>query len=140
MFYLDTSLLVTALSNEDRTLDVQSWLRDQNQSQLVISAWAITEFASALAFKQRTKQITGDHAAKINAAWLIMRKDGLRVAAVDVADFYRAAVMIAESPVALRSGDALHIAIAERYDHKLVTRDQKMLEAAGALGVIAVSP
>ena len=41
MLYLDTSLLVAALTEEPRTDSVQTWLGDQEPEELVISDWVV---------------------------------------------------------------------------------------------------
>jgi predicted nucleic acid-binding protein len=51
MFYLDTSVLVSALTNEADTALSQDWLAKQETSELTISDWTVTEFASAFVEK-----------------------------------------------------------------------------------------
>jgi len=61
--YLDTSLLVAALTNETETRRMQAWLGEQEPSDLAISDWVITEFSAALSMKLRSGQIEVIHRA-----------------------------------------------------------------------------
>jgi uncharacterized protein len=54
MLYLDTPLLVAALTNEAETERMQHWLGRQPEDNLAISDWVTTEFSSALSIKLGT--------------------------------------------------------------------------------------
>ena len=64
MLYLDTSLLVAALTNEAATRQIQRWLGKQNPDDLAISDWVAAEFSAALSIKLRTAAIEASHRAQ----------------------------------------------------------------------------
>jgi uncharacterized protein len=43
MLYLDTSLLVAALTNAEQTENIQRWLGEQSADELAASDWVTTE-------------------------------------------------------------------------------------------------
>src|SRR5260370_34574557 len=63
MLYLDTSLLVAALTNETETEPMQQWLCQQRADDPAISDWVATEFSSALSIKLHTRRIESRHRA-----------------------------------------------------------------------------
>src|SRR5271165_34514 len=63
MLYIDTSVLVSALTNEADTARSQTWLAEQDASELTISDCTATEFASALSIKLRTGSLGAEHRA-----------------------------------------------------------------------------
>jgi hypothetical protein len=63
MLYLDTSLFVAALINEQETAHIQGWLSGRDPDELAVSDWIATEFSSALSIKVRTGQTELAHRA-----------------------------------------------------------------------------
>ena len=57
MRYVDTSLLVAALLNEESTAVAQRWLGAQPAGKLAVIDWAITELSAALSMKLRTGEL-----------------------------------------------------------------------------------
>lgn len=56
MVYVDTSLLVALFTNEATAERITTWFAEESRP-LVSGDWCVTEFASALALKQRRLQI-----------------------------------------------------------------------------------
>ena len=139
MLYIDTSVLVSALTNEADTAWSQTWLAEQDASELTISDWTATEFASALSIKLRTGSLGAEHRAAALSAFTRLSAESFRVLPVAREDFRAPARRYADqSQLNLRAGDALHLAICANHGATLSTLDRRLAEAASQVGVASV--
>ena len=135
MLYVDTSVIVSALTKEADTAVSQIWLTGQETSELTISDWTTTEFACALSIKLRTGGLGADHRAAALSAFTRLCVESLRTLPMEREDFRVAARLGDQSELNLRAGDALHLAICANHGASLCTLDRR-LESALCLGRI----
>jgi uncharacterized protein len=140
MSYLDTSVLVAALTTETATNTVQRWMREQSDGSLVISDWTLTETSSALSIKLRTGQIDQEYRADALSTLKRMVSDSLVVKPVTVIHFRQASVFAEQHDLGLRAGDALQLAIAYDLGETVVTLDRTMATAGSRLGIRTLVP
>lgn len=137
MIYLDPSVVVTLITPEQHTSAAEAWLQEQSSGTVTVSEWVLTEVASALAIKQRTRVLDDLGRARVQRICERLVSQ-LEVLPVRPAAFREAARMCARWESGLRGGDALHIAIAADHHMDLCTRDQVQAAAAQHIGLRTV--
>lgn len=137
MPYLDTSLLVAALTPERRTAEAQRWLAKQKPEDLVISDWTITEFSAALSMKVRSRQLDLQSRSDALAMFTRLARETFSVLAVAREDFREASRLTDLHESGLRAGDALHLGVVANHGERLLSLDRVQVEVAVAAGISA---
>lgn len=131
--YLDTSVLVSAFTNEPFSEMVLGWLGSR-PGELATSDWGVSEFSSALALKIRMGKLEAVQRDRILSTFRGQLDRSIAVMAVERRHFRQAARFCDREELALRGADALHVAVAMESGAILCTLDRKMSIAGAALG------
>jgi uncharacterized protein len=139
-YYLETSFVVAAITNEPMTLSVRAWLGQNQGADLLISEWVRTEVSSALSIKLRTGQLGEPHRAQALSEFNQFCRENFITVPV-TADHFRTAARFADQHgLGLRAGDALHLAIAREQGATISTLDRRIVEAGPVLAIPTVTP
>jgi uncharacterized protein len=136
--YLDASVLVALIMVDALTMRADAFLRSVKPV-LIVSDLTTAEFASAVARRVRTGDLTADEARRgFSALDSWVERTTLREE-MSSADVRVAASFLRRLDLGLRTADALNIAIAQRIRAGLATFDQKMAASARVLGIPVVA-
>lgn len=133
--YLDTSVLAKWYLNEVNSEQVADYIA--NLEVATISTLSKTEFRCLLARRKRSKELTVELENKIYATFLEDIAQGhLQVYTIENKHLESATYLISILPEhALRTLDALHLAIAQSYQiQQIATADTLLAKAAEQLG------
>ncbi len=135
--YLDASVLVALLMVDALTARADAFFR-ANTPVLIVSDFAAAEFASAVARRVRTGDITADEARSGFSAFDSWTARATLREETMTADIRAAEAFLRRLDLSLRTADALNIAIAQRIRASLVTFDERMAASARVLGIHVV--
>ncbi len=130
--YIDTSALAKWYVREGGSEAFEKFILTLEDGAALISSLTITEMRSLLARHRRMGHFDGNYES---AAWQTFLQDvasgALRVLTVGSAHFVRAAEIIdTMQSTALRTLDALHLALASNHAASVASADRTMLQAA----------
>jgi predicted nucleic acid-binding protein len=136
--YLDTSVLVAAVTREDGTARVLALLQSLQGKGFAVSDWSFAEMAAALAGKLRLRTIDSAAHDQAKLAFVAMASEQLRTLPVERADFSAAARLVERQDFVISAPDALHLAVAARHGAAFATLDQQQAGAARVMGLRVV--
>lgn len=137
--YLDTSVLVSILTGEIDPDAGEAVLTGRSRA-LVISPWVVTEMSAALSAKLRNREIDDHLRQRALSTFAVFVDQSFEIWPVRSRHFKHAARLAEDQALALKGGDALHMALVVERKAALCTLDKTMRAAALALGLAVVDP
>ncbi len=133
--YLDTSLLVPLFVIDSSAERARAFMETEAPTPIV-SDFAAAEFASAISQLVRTNALYSAQAASIFSMFDTWRAGRATECWVEQSDVATASAILRRLDSALRTPDALHLAMARRIGVPLATFDQRLAEIAMENGVV----
>ena len=137
MIYLDASVVVPIFVVEATSPRLDVWLA--THPDICLSPWTVAEFSSALSHHQRTGRLAPDEREAAEDGLDQWLAQGVRLLDIGNDDVRAAQTLIRFDPL-LRTPDALHVALAERFGLSLATYDQRLAASAARIGIEAIQP
>lgn len=134
--YLDSCLVLSLFLGDSGYCAAEQWLLAQADQPLWVSHWVLLEFSSVVALCMRRGELTAERGLAIHAEFECFRQERLSLLEPRGADYLQARQWLQEfNGPSLRSGDALHLAMAKRQSLTIASADQGLVKAADALGL-----
>jgi hypothetical protein len=135
VIYLDTSVIVALCVRERASDHVEAALVSVGDA-LMISEWTRVEIVGAIGIKVRTRELKEPIARRALADYYEAVEPGLQIVTPSREDYILAPDYLQTFASGLRSGDALHLAVAaNRQVARLLTLDKRFIEATQRTGL-----
>ena len=132
--YGDRCVLLSLLLGDSGYTDSERWLINQGDQTLWISHWVLLEVAGVIATCVRRGQLTAEQAQTIGSEFESFRQERLTLIEPRGTDFLQARQWLERClHLPLRSGDALHLALAQRQQLTVVSADRALARCAESL-------
>ena len=140
MIYLDTNLVVALCAREQDSDRVEAALASIEEP-LITSEWTRVEFTSAIGMKVRNRELSEPLARRALADYYQAFEPGIGVVTPSRDDYILASDYLQDLKSGLRSGDALHLAVAfNQKATRLLTLDKVFIKAARGIGLSVELP
>lgn len=135
--YLDASALVALFVADPLSTQAQAAVANVSED-LVVSDYASLEFSASMRRFARTRMLSAKDARAAVQEFDAWTSATCWKAETTAADISSAVVFVRREDLALRSSDAVHVAIAHRIGARLLTFDKKLASNARRLGLAVV--
>ena len=140
MVYVDTNIVVALCVRERDSDRVETALAAIEELPMT-SEWTRVEFTSAIGVKVRTRELSESLGRRALADYYQAFEPGITVVTPSREDHILAADYLQELKRGLRSGDALHLAVAVNHKaNRLLTLDKVFIKAARGISLSVELP
>jgi len=140
MFYFDTSFVAPLVLPEAASERIEAVMQRMTPGEIAVSHWTRVEFAALVARRVRMRQLAEKLASRAILVFEQLLSESYQVILPGPADFGLATRLLQHYRTGLRSGDALHLAIAQNHNaDRFFTLDVKLIKAARTVGIPAGS-
>jgi uncharacterized protein len=136
VIYFDTSVLTAYYTEEERSAEAAKIV--QKASLPVVSDLAIAEFNVAITRKEKLGFLSQEGVAAVFSLFDEHLQDAFLSVSIETRHFAATRALAARSEVPLRTLNALHLVMASEIEGALATFDQRLHQAASALGLLVL--